>query len=141
MGQVKKDSIKNTFITYLGIGLGYLNKGLLFPILLMPDQVGLANVIMLLAGFFAQFSSLGTGMILLRFLPFMKNEEEGYSGILRFTILILFGGIILVSLALLLGNNLILGLFEEKSPQLVEYSFWILPTGIAGAFYILFEHY
>ena len=141
MGQVKKDSIKNTFITYLGIGLGYLNKGLLFPILLMPDQVGLANVIMLLAGFFAQFSSLGTGMILLRFLPFMKNEDEGYSGILRFTILILFGGIILVSLALLLGNNFILGLFEDKSPLLVEYSFWILPAGIAGAFYILFEHY
>ena len=141
MGQVKRDSIINTVITYLGIGLGYLNKGLLFPLLLLPEQVGLANVIMLLAGFFAQFSNLGTGMILLRFLPFMREEKYGYSGVLHFTVLILLGGIATMSLILIIGNDWILSYFKDNSPLLLEYSVWILPAGIAGAFYILFEHY
>jgi O-antigen/teichoic acid export membrane protein len=141
MGQVKRDSIINTVITYFGIGLGYLNKGLLFPLLLLPEQVGLANVIMLLAGFFAQFSNLGTGMILLRFLPFMRDENQGYSGVLHFTLLILLGGIIGMSAFLVMGHDWILSYFEDNSPLLIEYSIWILPAGIAGAFYILFEHY
>lgn len=141
MGQVKRDSIINTIITYFGIGLGYLNKGLLFPLLLLPEQVGLANVIMLLAGFFAQFSNLGTGMILLRFIPFMKGAKEGYSGILRFTLIILLGGILTMSLVLIVGHEWIVTYFQDNSPLLIEYSFWILPAGIAGAFYILFEHY
>ena len=141
MGQVKRDSIVNTIITYFGIGLGYLNKGLLFPLLLLPEQVGLANVIMLLAGFFAQFSNLGTGMILLRFIPFMKGDKEGYSGILHFTLIILLGGIITMSLVLVLGHEWIVTYFKDNSPLLIEYSFWILPAGVAGAFYILFEHY
>ncbi|MBL4862287.1 MAG: polysaccharide biosynthesis C-terminal domain-containing protein [Crocinitomicaceae bacterium] len=141
MGQVKRDSIINTIITYLGIGLGYLNKGLLFPILLLPEQVGLVNVIMLLAGFFAQFSNLGTGMILLRFLPFLRDEKYGYSGVLHFTVTLLFGGILVMSLILIVGNDWILSYFEDNSPALREYWFWILPAGIAGAFYILFEAY
>lgn len=141
MGRVRRDSVLNTFITYFGIALGFLNKGLLFPLLLTTEEVGLANVTMLLAGFFAQFSNLGTGMTLIRFLPFFKNQETGHSGIFRFTMIILLGGVILMSLFLLIGHSWILGLFEDKSPLLVKYSFWILPAGIAGAFYILFEHY
>lgn len=141
MGQVKRDSIINTIITYFGIALGYLNKGLLFPLLLLPEEVGLANVIMLLSGFFAQFSNLGTGMILLRFLPFMRSEKYGYSGVLHFTVLILLGGILFMSTFLLVGHDWILSYFKDKSPLLLEYSFWILPAGIAGAFYILFEHF
>ena len=141
MGQVKRDSIINTFVTYVGICLGYLNKGLLFPLLLLPEQVGLANIVMLLAGFFAQFSNLGTGMILIRFLPFMRGEKYGYSGVLHFTVIILLGGIVTMSLILILGNDWILSYFKDNSPLLLDYSFWILPAGIAGAFYILFEHY
>ena len=58
MGQVRKDSVLNTIITYTGIVLGYINKGLLFPFLLLPEQVGLANVLPLIVGYFGQLSIL-----------------------------------------------------------------------------------
>ena len=124
MGQVRRDAIINTVITYSGVGLGYLNKGLLFPILLLPEQVGLANVVMLIVGFFGQLSNLGTGMILMRFLPFMRGRDEGYSGILLFAIGLLLGGIGLVSLLLLIFNQPILGYFSDRSPLLIDYSFF-----------------
>ena len=141
MGQVRRDAIINTVITYSGVGLGYLNKGLLFPILLLPEQVGLANVVMLIVGFFGQLSNLGTGMILMRFLPFMRGRDEGYSGILLFAIGLLLGGIGLVSLLLLIFNQPILGYFSDRSPLLIDYSFWIIPLGVSSAFFSLFEHY
>lgn len=141
MGLVRRDSVLNTLITYTGIALGFLNKGLLFPLLLSTEQVGLANVTMLLAGFFAQFSNLGTGMTLIRFLPFFKDKDSGHGGILRVTLLTLLFGIVIMTVTLIVGKSYILSLFEDKSPLLVEYAYWILPAGIAGAFYILFEHY
>ncbi len=79
--------------------------------------------------------------MLLRFLPFMKDERAGYSGVLRFALQILIIGLIVMSVLLIVGHDLILSQFQTKSPLLIEYSFWILPVGIAGAFYILFEHY
>lgn len=141
MGQVKRDSIINTIITYGGIGLGYLNKGLLFPLLLLPEQVGLANVVMLVVGFFGQLSNLGTGMIIMRFLPFMKGKESGYSGILFLCSVLLVGGIGFISLILLLFNSQILAYFSERSPLLIEHSLWIIPLGISTAFFSMFEHY
>jgi O-antigen/teichoic acid export membrane protein len=141
MGQVQRDSIINTIITYAGIGLGYLNKGLLFPLLLLPEQVGLANVILLIVAFFVQLTNVGTGMILLRFLPYMKGREAGYSGILHFTATILLGGISIITLLLLIFHNQILGYFIEKSALLTDYAIWVLPLGISAAFFSLFEHY
>jgi O-antigen/teichoic acid export membrane protein len=141
MGQVKRDSIINTIITYSGIGIGYLNKGLLFPLLLLPEQVGLVNVVMLIVGFFGQLSNLGTGMIIMRFLPLMKGKEVGYSGLLFLSSILLMGGIGFISLSLLLFKSSILGYFSERSPLLIEHSIWIIPLGISGAFFSLFENY
>lgn len=141
MGQVKRDSIINTAIMYGGIGIGYLNKGLLFPLLLLTEEVGLINVVLLVVSFFGQLSNLGTGMLVMRFLPFMRGKEAGYSGLLFFTTSILLGGIGLVSIILLIFNEQILSFFVERSPMLLDYSIWIIPLGIASAFFSLFEHY
>lgn len=141
MGQVKRDSIINTAIMYGGIGIGYLNKGLLFPLLLLTEEVGLINVVLLVVSFFGQLSNFGTGMLVMRFLPFMRGREAGYSGLLFFTTSLLLGGIGLISLILIIFNEQILSFFIERSPMLIDYSIWIIPLGIASAFFALFEHY
>ena len=141
MGVVRKDSIINTVITYLGIGLGYINKGLLFPLLFSVEQVGLANLIILLAGFFAQFSSLGSEMVVMKFFPYFKKNTDGYSGFLRYNIQVLIIGFSLLSLVLFVGHDFFIQFYIEKSPLLVAYYYWIIPIGIVSSFYILFEHY
>ncbi len=141
MGVVRKDSIKNTLITYVGIGVGYINKGLLFPLLFSASEVGLANIIVLLAGFFSQFSSLGAEMILLRFFPFFKHKKDGFGGVLRLVLLIVIIGFSILTLIMIIGHDFFVSYYIEKSPLLIEYYYWIIPIGISGTFYIIFEHY
>ena len=71
MGQVRKDSVLNTIITYTGIVLGYINKGLLFPFLLLPTG-WTCRVLPLIVGYFGQLSNFGANMILHRFIPFLE---------------------------------------------------------------------
>jgi O-antigen/teichoic acid export membrane protein len=141
MGQVRRDSITNTAITYVGIGLGYLNKGLLFPLLLSPAQVGLANVIMLMVSFFGQFSSLGTGMIVMRFLPFVRNQQEGKKALMTYALLMATGGVTLTSLALIVFHEPIVSVLGGRSPILSDYTFWVIPLGIMSTYFSILEHY
>ena len=56
MGIVQKDAFRTMLISYGGIVLGYLNKGLLFLLILTTEQIGLVNLIISLGTMFAQFS-------------------------------------------------------------------------------------
>ena len=45
MGIVQKDAFRTMLISYVGIVLGYVNKGILFLIILTTEQIGLVNLI------------------------------------------------------------------------------------------------
>lgn len=141
MGQVVRDSIVNTAITYSGIALGYLNKGLLFPLLLSTSEVGLANVIMLIVNFFGQLSSMGTGMMVLRFVPFVRNSREGKLALLQFTFLIATTGILVYSALLVIFQIPVLRLFQDDSSLVELYAWWVIPLGAFSTYFILFEHF
>ena len=76
MGIVQKDAIRTSIISFVGLILGYLNKGLLFVLLFSRAQVGLVNLVMNVALLFAQFANLGTIYSTWRFFPFFENKEQ-----------------------------------------------------------------
>ncbi len=88
MGIVQKDAFRTMIISYLGIVLGYLNKGLLFLFILTTEQIGLVNLILSVGILFAQFANLGTIYTTWKFLPFFKNEEKKHHGFLPLMLLI-----------------------------------------------------
>ena len=47
-------------ISYVGIGLGFLNKGLLFLLILSTEQIGLVNLLIAVGILFAQLSNFGS---------------------------------------------------------------------------------
>ena len=61
MGIVQKESFWSTIASYLGIGLGYINKGFLFIILLESFQIGLINLLLCLANTFKKFPVFALG--------------------------------------------------------------------------------
>lgn len=93
MGIVQKDAFRTMLISYGGIVLGYLNKGLLFLLILTTEQIGLINLIISFGTMFAQFSNLGTIYSTWKFLPFFKNEAKKHHGFLPLILLIVFVGI------------------------------------------------
>jgi len=139
MGIVQRDSIRITVISYLGAGIGYLNKILLFTNFLSAEQVGLANILISVAAIYAQFSALGMPGVTLRFFPYFKDKEKQHHGLLFWTSLVSLFGFLIITLLFFLFNPTIVSYYSEKSPLLVDYFFYLIPLGLATVYYNLFE--
>lgn len=141
MGIVQQDAIKTSFISFAGIGLGYLNKAFLFVLLFSTTQVGLINLLMSVGLLFAQFANLGTIYTTWRFFPFFRSEEKHHFGFLFANlILVIFGSLFFSGLLLLLKPEVV-AIYSEKSPLFVTYFSWIIPLGFALVLFQLFENY
>ncbi len=131
MGLVQKDAFRTMLISYAGIGLGYLNKGLLFLLILTTEQIGLVNLIISVGVLFAQFANFGTIYTTWKFLPFFKNESKKHHGFLPLMLLIVLVGIIICTFFALFFQKEIESVYLSKSKLFVSYYLWILPIGIS----------
>ncbi|MDD2983865.1 MAG: polysaccharide biosynthesis C-terminal domain-containing protein [Crocinitomicaceae bacterium] len=141
MGFVQKDALRTMILSYAGLTLGYLNKGVLFLIFLTTDEIGLINLILTLGFLFAQFSNLGSIYATWKYFPFFRNEEKkNYGFLLLTTLIVLAGSLIFTVLAIVLKDQ-ISAYYSVKSQLFVDYYYWIIPVGIANVFFLLFENY
>ena len=136
MGEIQKQSIKGTIYTYIGISIGFLTSGLLFPRFFTTEQIGLVNVIVSYAVITAQFALLGTNGLITRFFPFFRNNEKKHNGFLTIGIAIITFGFILSSSVLMLLNNFNL-LSTTKSPLLNSF----FPSVYILIFFIVFFNF
>ncbi len=128
-------------ISYVGIVLGYVNKGLLFILILSPEQIGLVNLLYNVGALFAQFANLGSIYTTWKFFPYFRNKEKQHFGFFPLMILlVLIGILICFTLAIVFKENIQV-LYLEKSPAFVQYYFWFIPIGIATVFFIFFDVY
>jgi O-antigen/teichoic acid export membrane protein len=141
MGIVQKDAFRTMLISYLGIVIGYLNKGVLFLIILTTEQIGLVNLVVSVGTLFAQFANMGTIYSTWKFLPFFKNETKKHHGFLLLMLLIAGSGIIICTLGTWLFQPQIVALYKERSPLFIDYYFWIIPIGIAYVLFMVLEVY
>ena len=139
MGIIKKDALKTTIISYLGLILGYVNKGVLFLIFLSTEQIGLLSLIVSIGLLFAQFSNLGMSYTVWRFFPFLRNKEKHNFGFFQFSLIITFIGIVLFSILSIVFKDYICSLYIEKSRQFVQYYYWMVPIGISYALFMTFD--
>ncbi|MFM7636975.1 MAG: lipopolysaccharide biosynthesis protein [Crocinitomicaceae bacterium] len=141
MGFVQKDALKTMITSYLGVGLGYLNKAVLFVLILSTEEIGLMNLLLSVGLLFAQFANLGTFYTIWKFFPYFKNRNKGHFGFLPLMLLIVTIGIVIFTFLALLFQSNIQELYIKKSPLFSEYFIWIIPIGIAYVFFLVFEIY
>jgi O-antigen/teichoic acid export membrane protein len=141
MGFIQKDALRTMLISYLGLILGYVNKGLLFLVFLSTEQIGLVNLIVAVGLLFAQFSNLGSIYAIWRFFPFFRNKEKNNYGFLTMMLIIVGVGILLCTAATFLFQDKIAEYYSEKSKEFVHYYYWIIPVGIANVLFLIFENY
>lgn len=141
MGFIQKDAFRTMIINYLGLLLGYLNKGILFVLILSTEQIGLINLILSVGLLFAQLSNLGAINAIAKFLPFFRENDEQKQHFLYLNLLFIFGGILIFSAIVVLLQGQIINFYTEKSALFVDYYFWIIPIGIANVFFLVFEAY
>lgn len=141
MGLVQRETLKTTILSSLGLILGYLNKAVLFLILLTPEQVGLVNLTVTVGLLFSQFANLGTIYSVWRFFPFFRNQDQGHYGFLLLNMFIVLFGVVLMSMVVFIFRDTIVYLYQDNSELFVDYYLWIIPIGIAHVYYVLFDNY
>ena len=141
MGIVKKDALRTTLISYIGLALGYVNKAFLFIIFLSTIEIGLVNLLTTTGLLFAQLSNLGSIYVTWRFFPFFRNEAKKHYGFLLFNVLIVCLGIFIFTLLFWVFNKEIGTYFQDKSPLFNQFAWWVIPVGIGNVLFMLFENH
>ncbi len=131
MGVIKKEGIKQSVITYLGVLIGIANTMYFYPKFFSEEELGLFRFLIDTATLLFPFISLGIHNLSIRMFPTFKNPGNGHNGLLTFLLIGVFVGYILFLLGALLFTPYTLGLLADKSILIRENWYYIIPlTGL-----------
>ena len=141
MGIVQRQGLRNTFISYVGLGIGFVNTTLVLPRLLAPAQLGLTSVLVSLATMGALVSALGFTNTTLRYFPYFRNRETGHSGFLPLLLGLPLALFMLVAAVLWLGQPLVLRWYAHDAALLGPHYGVMLGLALCILLYNLLEAY
>ncbi len=139
MGIIGKQTLKASIFSYLGVALGFITVGLLWPRLLEPEQIGLINFLIAISALLAHFGSLGINSVSIRLFPSFRNADAKHNGFLFLALLYLGLGSVLILLYYLIFRERIISNNLEKSALVAQYAYFIVPFTLATLLFNLFD--
>lgn len=141
MGVVIRQSLKGTFVNYIGVVLGIFVSFYCQTKWLSPEVIGLQKVLYEAAYLLSSLALLGSGSGGMRFFPFFKDEKTGNHGFFYYYLLFPLIGLPLMALIYLLFQQPIQGYFGDKSPLFNDFYYYVLPLMVMLAFWVWWENY
>jgi O-antigen/teichoic acid export membrane protein len=141
LGIVQRQGLRNTLISYVGLGIGFVNTTLVLPRLLAPAQLGLTSILVSLATMGALVSTLGFTNTTLRYFPYFRDRETGHSGFLVLLLGLPLALFVLVAGALWLGRPLVLRWYAHDAALLGPHYGVMLGLALCILLYNLLEAY
>lgn len=126
MGVIKQQSIVNTFITYIGIVLGFISTIYLYPNFLEPDQYGLTRLLLSVSFVFTQFAHLGMNNTAIRFFPYFEDDTNDHNGFLFLVLVVPITGFILFLGVIFLFDDLLIS-YYDTSTYFRDYYLLLIP--------------
>ncbi|MFD2787560.1 lipopolysaccharide biosynthesis protein [Hymenobacter rubripertinctus] len=133
MGIVRRQGLRNTVISYLGLALGFVSTTLVLPRFFAPSQLGLTLTLSAIATLFAQLAAFGFASVGIRFFPYFRNRENGHHGFLPLLLGVPLLGFGVMTALYLWGRPVVLGLYAHDAALLGPYYVW----GVVFAFFTL----
>ena len=98
MGVIKKEGIKQSVVTYIGVLIGVANTMYFYPKFFAEEELGLFRFLLDTATLLFPLICLGVHNLSVRMFPTFKNPENGHNGLLNLLLIgVLFGyGIFLI---------------------------------------------
>jgi O-antigen/teichoic acid export membrane protein len=127
LGTIAKQTIQNSFFSYLGVILGGVNIAILYPRIFSEEQVGLINILLAVSAMFAQFSSLGVNGVTNYFFHHFKDKASCHKGYFSIIALVIITGYTLFLIIFGLFKDQILSSKAEDSVLLGQYGAYIIP--------------
>ena len=140
MGIIQKASIRLTIFSYLGAGLGYFNRVVLFTNLLSVEQVGLISIFNSISVLYAQIAAMGMTSISVRFFPYFQDKGKRHNGFLFWANCFVTIGFVVVTTIFLLLKPVFIH-YYIKSPLLIEFYYYNIPLALSILYFQLLESY
>lgn len=141
MGIVIRQSIKGTFINYVGAFLGFLTTFFVQTRFLSAEEIGLLSVIYEAGMFIAALAMLGTNSSAVRFFPYFKGKGTNNNGFFFYLLLFPFIGCIVFIPLYLILHTPVTDYFSKNSALFVDYYNWIIPLILFLTYWFIFETY
>lgn len=135
MGEIAKQSIKGTIVTYIGVAIGFVTTFFVLTRFLTSEEIGLARVLIDTATLFVGLAQLGTSSSAFRYFPYMERSHGAFFWTTLFPLLgfILFGALYCI-LYVPLSH-----FFGDKSPLFISYYYLVLPISFFLLYQTIFE--
>ena len=141
MGIIVNQSVKGAIYTYIGVILGFVIQGILFPRIYSTDQIGLTKIIVAYAALVTQFATLGFNGITIRLFPFFKDTKSHHHGYLSLALLTGLAGFLISLVLFLIFKSWFIEYTSENSSLLVEYLNYLVVLIFFQIFFTLFDGY
>ncbi len=142
MGVVRRQSIKRTIISYLGVAIGVVSNLLIYP--LAFDIYGLSQFIIASASIIIPFASLGVSRLTVRYFPDFRDPQKGHHGFLGLMMITFWIAFILFLIVLLFFETALFDLmaligmdsdkFVENRYVIIIVSFFLIFNSILGQY-------
>ncbi len=141
MGIIKKQSISGTIYSYLGVAVGFVTTGLVYPVALSKVEVGLFTLLISVSAIFSQFSGLGFNAVMLRNFPYFRDQEKGHHGFLTLALMVNAVGLLVAFTSFFILKPWLISNNIEKSALFVDYIFYLIPLIFFTSFFNLLDNY
>src|SRR4051812_5480042 len=119
MGVIKKQSVNNAVLSYIGACLGFL---IIYvqPQLISAGDIGLMRLMFSFSWMAAVIMPLGIGSVTMRFFPRFRNEENRHNGLFPLLLLITSIGFLIVGALLYIFRQEVTR-YYKNSPEFSDY--------------------
>ncbi|HBF88842.1 MAG TPA: polysaccharide biosynthesis protein [Bacteroidales bacterium] len=125
----------------MGIFIGFLTSGLLFPLFLKTDEIGLLNILVAYSSIFAQFGSLGFNAAATRLFTYFRNEKNNHNGFLFLSMMVGIAGFLLAVIVLILLKHFLLTTGGNESLYFESYFWYLIPLIFFTLFFNALDTY
>lgn len=144
MGQIRKQTIQSSFLSYIGFLIGAVNTYFFTRQgVFTPDQYGLTQVIISISQILAPLATFGMVAYMNKFFPYYyDNLENRRNDLLTVAVIFSAIGAILVFSGALIFKPLVVQKFAKKSTSLVvEFYYWTLVFSFFYLCFLILESY
>lgn len=127
MGVVKRQGIKDSIASYLGVALGAINTLFIYPKFLSTEQIGLFQWVASTALLIAPFIILGATNVSVRFFPRFRDPATGHRGFLGLLLLLPITGFSIMCFGILATLPFLTNWLDQQEPLIQQYASYTLP--------------
>ncbi len=141
MGIIQKQTLKGTVYSYIGVIIGFLNMGILYPRIFSAEQIGLTQVMLSIVTILSQLGNLGFIEMSNRIFPWFRDKLTGNRGFLGLGLLITLTGTLIVTALLVLNIDNVVYSNAERTSLLEDYSGYLPFLLMLTVWFNFFDNY